>query len=177
MLGWSLDGCLMTFYGVLHQFGSMFDEFLTTNLQTKRAADHETFYSQNFKSQNARPRTSKNHQEPPRTNTELGTQTSQNGISHNTANRKKTHSSKRPAIRGQLPATPLGAPLVAILVGAQWSQTRRFENMPRTDKNQKLTNADSQIPYFELFPTQRSQTRQAYKTYRGRRCSPSVGSR
>ena len=84
-LFWSiLDGFLMILDDFWHQFSSMFDTFLATKLQTTDAADHETLYSKTFKSQNARPRTSKNQQEPPRTNTKPGTQTKLKNTNHKT---------------------------------------------------------------------------------------------
>ena len=45
-----LDGLLMNFDGFWRQFSSMCDTFLATNLQTTKAADHETLYSQTFNS-------------------------------------------------------------------------------------------------------------------------------
>ena len=56
---------------------------------------------------------------------------------------------------GQVPTTPLGAPSSQDFGGPRIM--KQIQEPPRTDKNQKVTNADNQTPNFESVSTQRCQ--------------------
>ena len=77
------------------------------------------------------------------------------------------------AICGQLPVTPLGAPLAcfAICFAIKSKVLRKYQEPPRTDKNQKLTNANLRTTHYSTPSTKLGSPRRTLPTIRGRRCS------